>query len=342
MRPAWELRSPLVPALALLAAALFCGGDFLDSRLPWFGSAAVLLALALLATRSLPHGLVALAPLWLLALWCAISVAWSIEPDRSWSYANRVFVYAVCALVGALLSVSLRSLFYGVSALLGAVCVWALLGKVIPGLYEGYFALARLSSPVGYANSLALLGDIALPLGLCLASRRRVTGTLFVFGWIVAIALTYSRGGVVVAVLVVLAWMLLSGTWLDSIATLLAAAIPAAGAIAVAFALPALTANGQSHSARVRDGLIFGAVLLLDAAIVAALARFPPPEAIPYTLRRAMIALVAVACLGALVVGGLHAHHLWDSFTSTTEVTNNPGRYGTTGSNFRWSWWVEA
>ena len=63
---------------------------------------------------------------------------------------------------------------YGFAALLGAVCVWSLAGKALPWLYEDYGRIARLRAPVGYWNALALLGDIALPIGLCLATRRRV------------------------------------------------------------------------------------------------------------------------------------------------------------------------
>ena len=46
-------------------------------------------------------------------------------------------------------------------------------GKVFPWLYEDYGRITRLRGPVGYWNALALLGDLALPLGLWLATRRR-------------------------------------------------------------------------------------------------------------------------------------------------------------------------
>src|SRR6185437_3323273 len=36
-------------------------------------------------------------------LWQAASIAWSIEPARSWDYANRSLVYLAFAAVGALL-----------------------------------------------------------------------------------------------------------------------------------------------------------------------------------------------------------------------------------------------
>jgi len=94
---------------------------------------------------------------------------------------------------------------------LGATVVWALLGKVFPGLYPDYERAARLRGPVGYWNALALLGDFALPLGLWLATRTRarVGGLLLVYGWVVAILLAFSRGGVLVAVVVVGLWLVL-------------------------------------------------------------------------------------------------------------------------------------
>ncbi len=216
---------------------------------------------SLFAAKGAPDGMSAFIPLAALALWCALSIAWSIEPDATWSYANRTFVYLTLALVGALLAAEPRRLLFGCSILLGAVCVWSLLGKVLPWLYEDYGRIARLRGPIGYWNALALLGDIALPIGLCLATRMRTAGTLLVFGWIVVIGMTYSRGGVLVAVVVVVLWMVLSGAWLDSLSTLVAAGLPAAGVLAVAFSLPGLTDDGQSHSSRVHAGIVFGVVL---------------------------------------------------------------------------------
>src|SRR5215469_18364188 len=79
MRAARELLSPLTLALVLCGAALFFAQDPGDSRLPWLGIAALVLAGVLFATRSPPDGLIGLVPLGALALWCAISIAWSLE-----------------------------------------------------------------------------------------------------------------------------------------------------------------------------------------------------------------------------------------------------------------------
>ncbi len=104
MRLARELRSPLTPALALAAFALFYSRDPGTASLPWLGLAAFVLVGVLFATQSPPNGAVVFVPLAALAVWCALSIAWSVEPDRTWSYANRAFVYLAFALVGAYLA----------------------------------------------------------------------------------------------------------------------------------------------------------------------------------------------------------------------------------------------
>ena len=342
MRLARELRSPLFPALLLAAAAIFFARDPGSAALPWLGIAAFVLVGVLFATQSPPDGAVVFAPLVALAVWCALSVAWSVEADRSWDYTNRAFLYVGFALVGAYLARDIRRLLFGFSGLLGVVCVWALAGKVFPWLHEGYGQIARLSAPIGYWNALALLGDIALPMGLCLATRRRTAGTLLVYGWLVVIGLTFSRGGVLVAIVVVALWMILSKAWLESLSTLLAAGLPAIGSLAVAFALSGITSDGQSHTTRVRDGLVFGVVLIANAAIAAALSRYELP-ATSLVRRLALVALAVVVAI-SLAAGAAHAQSFWNTFTkpSATELPNSPNRLVQLGSNFRWGWWTQA
>ena len=84
----------------------------------------------------------------------------------------------------------------GLAALLGALALLALAGKVFPSLEPDYGRLARMRWPVGYWNALALLLVLALPLALWLGSRvgcanRRVLAYLV----LAALPLTFSRGG---------------------------------------------------------------------------------------------------------------------------------------------------
>src|SRR5438309_227319 len=190
MRAIRELRSPLPVVIGLAAGALFFGGGSTDSSLPWLGLAAGIALLVLFAVYGPPAGLERFVPLTALAVWCGLSIEWSIQPDRSWSYANRVAVYLLFALVGAFAAGRTPWLAEGFAALLGAVCVWSLAGKVFPWVYEDYGRLVRLRGPIGYWNALALLGAIAIPLALWVALRWRAAGVLLAYGWIVAIALT--------------------------------------------------------------------------------------------------------------------------------------------------------
>ena len=277
----------------------------------------------------------------------AASISWSTLPDGSWDYANRALVYLLFALVGLWLAGRTRALAVGLAVLLAAVAVWSLLGKVIPTLPGDYSttvagpSIARLRGPAGLWNQLALLGDFALPLALWIAGRRRIAGSLLAFVWIVALLLTYSRGGLAVAVLVVAAWFLWSDERLDAFGALVAAGLPAAVVVAVAFALPGITSDGQSLHTRRHDGLVFGVALVVGLLAAVALTRLPRPRGGP-GLRRVLLALgvlVAAAAIAAVVLKGGAA---WRSFTSSAEVGNGAGRIGSAGSNFRWVWWQQA
>lgn len=338
-----ELRSPLGVALALTAAVIFSGGGSGSGALTWIGGAAVLALVVLVATYGFPRRSLALLPLAALAVWCAASIAWSIEADRSWDYANRTFVYLVFALIGTYLAGRIGQLAVGFAALLGAVCVWSLAAKVVPALHEDYGRIARLVGPIGYWNALALLGDIALPIGLWLAGRSRVAGTLLVYGWLVAIVLTYSRSGVAIAGLAVVGWIVLSRLWVEALTTLVAAGVPAAGVLLLAFELDGVTKDGQSHATRVQDGRIFGAALVAGALVAAALSQLPRPAPTP-GLRRSALLLAGVVAAIVLAIGAVRAQSWWDTFTSSapTEVSNSSARLTSAGSNHRWVWWQEA
>ena len=335
--------APLLLALALVAAAVFFGGGATTGTLLWVGGAAVLAVAALVATRGLPRGWAAVAPLVALAAWCAASVAWSDLGDRSWDYANRTLVYAAFAALGLFLADRTRELAAGLAAVLGAVVVWSLAGKALPWLYDDYGRIARLRAPVGIWNQLALLGDYALPLALWLAWRRRVLGALLAYGWLIAIVLTYSRGGVLVAVAVVAAWFVLSRRWVEAGATLLAAGVPATAVVGVALLLPGVTDDGQPHATRVRDGAVFALVLLAGAAVAAVAARVPLPERTP-ALRRAALAAAVVVGVVAVSAVAVRAPSLWRDFTSATEtqLPNSSARFAAAGSNHRWVWWKQA
>ena len=140
MRLARELRSPLAPALALVAASLFLAHDPGTGSLPWLGLAALVLVGWLFATQAAPDGCVRLRAFRRASpLWCALSIAWSIEPDRTWSYANRTFVYLAFALVGAHLGTGPRAgCSTGSPGSSGPSLSGRSRGRSLPWLHEGY------------------------------------------------------------------------------------------------------------------------------------------------------------------------------------------------------------
>jgi len=326
MRAIREL--PLAASLLLIGLALFFGGGPRYGSLPWLGGAALVVLVALLATAGVPVGWQRLVPLAALDVWLALSITWSALPDRSWEYANRAFVYLLFCALGLWLARRTRALALGLAVLLGTVVTWSLLGKVLPVVYDDYGRIARLRGPVGLWNQLALLADFALPLALW---RRGRSGTLLAYAWIVALLLTYSRGGLLTAVLVLVAWFALTDERAESAAVLIVAALPACAVVGIAFVLPGVTSDGQSSHVRWRDGLIFG-VLLAAGALVAALA--PRPRLSPMTLKRLAIGgavVVAAAGVAVLVLGD-----------GSGSIGNGGGRLGSTSSNFRTVWWRQA
>jgi len=330
---------PLAASLVLVGYALFFGDGAADRSLPWLAAGALLAILFSAGLIGVPRGLRVLVPFAALTVWLAVSISWSTLPDRSWVYANRAFVYLLFALLGLWLAPRTRALALGFGVLLGALAAWTLLGKVVPAVYDyGPPDVTRLRGPVGLWNQVALLGAFALPIALW---RRRLEGTLLAYLWIVTLVLTESRGGVAVAAVVVVLWFVFTEERIASAAVLVSAALPAAVVAGIAFALPGVTSDYQSYHTRWRDGIVFGALLVAGAIVAGLLARFAPPEPTP-GLRRLVIAAGVVAVAAVIVVGGVKAGSAWRSFTSSVQVTNTSGRFGSAASNFRWVWWKQA
>ena len=379
---AWAPRAPAgaLAASALAAVvlvwALFFGGGSSDLEVTWLGvaavaSAAVLAAVTAAGRLRVPDvgrsGAALLVALAAFALWNGVTIAWSIQPDRTWSYTNRGLVYLAFACVGvffgALVPRSARVLAYALAALLAGVLGWALLGKIVPSLYPDGGRLARLRSPIDYWNALALLGDVALALGLWLASRRRhgvtlrVAGPVLVYLAVLSILLAYSRAGVVVGVVLVACWLVLDPARLESLAALVCSAPVAALVAAWALTQPGIADDGQPYSTRVHDGVVFGVIAGIGLAFVIgaaiALLRYEDEIEIAPARRRELVrwTLVAASVLAVLAFGAstVHAggpspwlHARWHEFTSNRDVTQERSRIRSFSSNHRWAWWKES
>ena len=97
---------------------------------------------------------------------------------------------------------------------------WGLLGKAIPPLDPLGDFNGRMTGTVGYWNGFALIAAWGFPLGLWVATRSRLAGLLLIYGSTVALLLTFSRGGLVVAAAAVGLWLLLVRERIATLATL--------------------------------------------------------------------------------------------------------------------------
>jgi tetratricopeptide (TPR) repeat protein len=241
------------------------------------------------------------------------------------------------------------------------VLLWALLGKVIPNLVPDGERIARLREPLDYWNALALVGAMALPLALWAAVRRehpwllRVGSVVLAFAAVVVVLLTYSRGGVVVALLAPAAYIALTRKRVEAAAALAVAVVPAALLCLWAFRQPGLVEDGQPYDERLREGLWFAIGLLLAGAVVAGVAylgvthedRWRSRVSVRFS-RRQLAALVAVPAalvvLLFLVADPIdRARDSYREFTNpVTSAGTGPERLRDFGSNSRWTWWGEA
>jgi O-Antigen ligase len=361
----------------IVGAALFFGGGAESDSIFWIGTAVALLAAFAAAGTvlgPLPRpevgrsGVAFLALLAALAVWSGLSIQWSLSPARSWDYVNRELVYLGFALLGVYAGAigrgSVRWVAGGLAVLFAAVVGWALLGKVDASLVPDYERIARLREPVGYWNALALVGDMALPLGLWIASSRerlvvaRVAGVLLLYGALLMMLLTYSRGGLVVGAVVCGAWMVfVRRERLESLAALAIATPPALLVFAWAHTRHGLTRDQQPLSARTDDGRLFliaallGAVVVLWVSIEAA--RRERERPVSRAFARSFVRFVAGGAAG-LAVGVLLVSLVsaggpsdwvrarWHEFSSPAPLQETPGRLGSFSSNSRWTWWGES
>ena len=204
----------LVAAAGLVGWALFAGDASGTGATASLGSATVIVAALLLVGWSQGHvplprldraGLVAGAAAIAFVAWIGLTVWWSIAGDRSWDALAKGIALLGFGIVG-LAAASLpgrpvRRLALLLAVALGAVLVWAVLGKAIPSFGpDDAGRVARLKGSIGYWNALALLADTALGLGLWLvASGRdrygRPAGALMLYAATLVILLTQSRAG---------------------------------------------------------------------------------------------------------------------------------------------------
>jgi O-antigen ligase len=237
----------------------------------------------------------------------------------------------------------------------------ALATKIFPTLSAETERVARLNSPIGYWNVLALLTVFALPLALWIAAPRtrpdwlRATGVLYLYAALVALLLTFSRGGVAVGIAAAVLWLLIARPRIESAAAMAIALAPTFVVVGWAFSRPGLTKDNEPRSLQVHDGRWFALALVLGGAVAFGVAwwvsrnerRRPLGGEWRLRLGRLLVGAAVVAVvigIGALLAAGITPSRVLHKFSEPTAspVVSGPTHLTSVASTSRWNWWQEA
>lgn len=344
----------IAPLVLILALALAGGGGFDLSARHIAGLAVWLVVVALLALGAAARATLGRPFYWAsglilgLALLSAISSLWSGSVELSVTEADRVLVYLGIFLAAFLIAQTdqRRQRFgEGIAIALALVALAALCSRLIPdlGLGAGGGTGPRLRYPLGYWNADGVAFGIGIALTLWL-SRRSLTPALRWFAvaalptLLLALYLTYSRGGLVALIVACGIFLALSHDRLWLLATLAIGAIGWLPALLVAQSERGI-ADNLSNSAVAGEGATV--ILLLAAGTVLALALFAGLQRLerrgggltgralelsrnPTVLKRLALAGAVVAIGIAVAVGG----RAWDQFTAgDVQFPNQPEQH---------------
>jgi Flp pilus assembly protein TadD len=171
------------------------------------------------------------------AVWAGLSVLWSFGPDLTWVSFNLTgFYLAVVAVLGltSARALQLWTVAYGYLAVATAVGVYAFLGKGLPAVVTHAHTYARLGSPVGYWNVLALMMVLGLLVALAIAGDRGTGAALRTAAAAAAVPMgftfffTLSRGGWLALIVALVLYFAFTTTRLASLFTLAAVVAPVA------------------------------------------------------------------------------------------------------------------
>ena len=368
-----DVASALVLACVLTLVAFTAGGGDVD--LPantWVEIALTVLGFGLVTVVVLRG---ASAPAWgavtlllfaALAGLTALSVAWSVVPDKSWIEAGRTAGY-LGAFAAAMATCRLaperwRSLIIAIALTSVALSGWAALAKVFPASLDPQDHVGRLLAPFGYWNATGLMAALGLAPCLWLGAReegsaaQRAAAVPAIALLISVVVLSYSRSALLAAVIGVAIWFAAVPGRLRGVLVL---GLGGLGAIVIAgWALGevAFTDDQITLPIRASEGHTFGVILVVVFAALAVIAYLVLSRADHVSLSAAtrrrigtvlicLLALVPIAAVGKAAVSarGLtgEVSHVWSDLTTAKSVGDNPGRLVDL-ANSRPSYWREG
>ncbi|MDX6718799.1 MAG: hypothetical protein QOJ63_1053 [Solirubrobacteraceae bacterium] len=308
------------------------------------------------------------------ALWCAVTLLWSVAPDRTWAEVNRGVAYTLVVVLaiaaGSSAPRAIERLALGWLFVAVACALFALGGKLMPGVnvlgvdFNHTNLASRLREPLQYWNALALVAVLAVPIALRLttdAARRpvvRFAAIAALFVLLACLGMTYSRGGLVALAAAVVVMTLLGGQRLRGMAVFGATVVALIPILTLAFSRPALKGIHIPLHERTADGIVLAMVMAgcLLGLMIAAWAMLRLEERAAWSDEHTRIVwrglaagagvLVLIVLVGiATSKGGpsRFAHDAWHEFTKTSQdKDSDPTRIISSNSGNRWVWWEEA
>lgn len=337
-----ESSALIIPVLLLFGLSLAGGGYEVSDR-HVAGLAVWLLVVALLVLGGagrIPLGRTfygATGLIAALALFSALSSSWSGSIELSVIEADRVVVYLgffALALLLAQTDGSRQRFGEGIAIALIGVALLALASRLLPDLLsvnEDPQAGARLSYPLGYWNGDAILFGIATGLALWLSRQAlnqivRWAAVGLMPAVLLALYFTYSRGGLLAALIACSCLIILSHDRLWLLATLGVGALGAVPAVIAVQACNSLAENLHDSTIAEEGLLVLGLLVagsLLAIALAAGLRRIERRQGRftdravaasrnPRVLKRIALAFAVLALAAALAIGG----RAWHQFNS--------------------------
>jgi hypothetical protein len=273
--------------LALVLVTLFVRGYY--GGIPWVAWVMVACLVALVGVKGL-------------------SMAWTISQTETVNEVLRssmylaIFLAALAALtserqVGPLMDISVL--------MIAAVAGYGILQKIDPADYpSGSIDITRIDSTVGYSNSVAVLVGMGVVLALARTTtiRNAVLRGLHAavaLSLLVALYLTFSRGGIGSLGVGLVFLFVLTGNRLQTLANLLLLCIPGAWLLWQMQSLEGLVRADISEQQRIADGAAFRTDLILALA-----AAFVLQAGYALLVSRYELTPLARRAIGALVLFG--------------------------------------
>jgi O-Antigen ligase len=309
------------------------------------------------------------------AVWNAVTLAWSIAPDATWTEFNRVLTYVLVLGIAIAIGASHRDAIAlaarGFLLVAVAVALYGLGQKLIPGVRIGGLVnfnqtggFARLQEPLGYWNALALLLAMAVPIALAITVDRtatrgvRLAALLSIELLLLTIVLTYSRGGLLALAFGTAVGLAVSGARLRSLMWAGLAVLTTLPPLVIGLADRSLATSNIALGAREHAGAELAAVLIVSLLVLALVAMrgfaaernvHVAPERVRGIGRLLVLLAALVLVLGVIAVAlsgrGLTGtiSHAWSGFTATEGTSDSsPSRLLSVDSENRWVWWKEA